>query len=205
MRSLGNCQSVHPYVRRSVRAHARKLFLSGMFPDACQRDLEQELYAAFLPRNDKYDPTRASYRTFVERAVGNCAATLVEAAQAKKRGRHVETIIFSQLPLETEDGEVLDAEDVVETHRLRNGLAPSVEHNAMIVADVRRAVSALPPPLRETCFCLVAGTISDAATTIGVSRWTIHRRITAIKERFAALGLDAHFGRTQQFCIGSGK
>ncbi len=200
--SLGDCQSIHPNVRRSVRAHARKLFLSGMFPGACQRDLEQELYAAFLPRNDKYDPSRASYRTFVERAVGNCAATLVEAAQAKKRGRHFETIIFSQLPLETEDGELLDAEDVVGRHWLRNGLAPSVERDAMIVADVRRAVSALPPHLRETCFCLAAGTISDAATMSRVSRWTVHHRIKAIKERFVAAGLDAHFGRIQQISIG---
>ena len=203
--SLSDCQSVHPYVHRSIRAHARKLFLSGKIPDACQRDLEQELYAAFLPRNDKYDPSRASYRTFVERAVGNCAATLVEAAQAKKRGRQFETVIFSQLPLETEDGEVLDAEDVVGRLRLRNDLAPSVEHDAMIVADVRRAVSALPPPLRETCFCLAAGSISDAAAMSGVSRWTVHHRITAIKERFVAAGLDAYLGRTPQISIGSGK
>ena len=73
MRSLGGCQSIHPFVRRSVRAHARKLFLSGKIPDVSQQDLEQDLYATFLPRNEKYDPSRSSYRTFVERAVGNCA------------------------------------------------------------------------------------------------------------------------------------
>ena len=205
MRHSGDRQSIHPFVRRSVRAHARRLFLSGKIPNACQQDLEQELYAAFLPRDEKYDPSRSSYRTFVERAVGNCAATLVEAAQAKKRGRQFKTVTFSQLCLETEDGEALDGEDVVGRHRLRNGLAPSVEHDAMIVADVRRAFSALPPPLRETCFCLAAGTISDAATMGGVSRWTIHHRITAIKERFVAAGLDAYLGRTPQISIGSGK
>ena len=205
MRSLGGCQSIHPFVRRSVRAHARKLFLSGKIPDVSQQDLEQDLYATFLPRNEKYDPSRSSYRTFVERAVGNCAATLVEAAQAKKRGRQFETVTFSQLPLETEDGEVLDAEDVIGSHRLRSGLMPAVEHQAMIVADVRRAVGALPRPLRETCLSLMAGTISDAAATTGVSRRTVHHRMTAIKERFIAAGLDAYIGQTSQISIGSGK
>jgi DNA-directed RNA polymerase specialized sigma24 family protein len=205
MRSSGDCQSIHPFVRRSVRAHARKLFLSGKIPDACQQDLEQDLYVAFLPRNEKYDPSRSSYRTFVERAVGNCAATLVEAAQAKKRGRQFDTVTFSRLSLETEDGEALDAEDVVGWHRLRNGLMPAVDHDAMIVADVRRAVSALPPPLRESCFSLVVGTISDTAAATGVSRWTVHHRITAIKERFLAAGLGAYIGRTPQISIVSGK
>ena len=205
MRSLGDCQSVHPFVRRSVRAHARKLFLSGKIPNASQQDLEQDLYAAFLPRDEKYDPSRSSYRTFVERAVGNCAATLVEAAHAKKRGRQFETVTFSQLPLETEDGETLDAEEVVGSHRLRNGLMPAVDHDVMIVVDVRRAVSALPPPLRETCLSLMTGTISDAAAISGVSRWTVHHRITAIKERFVAAGLDAYLVRTPQISIGSGK
>ena len=194
MRSSGDCQSIHPFVRRSVRAHARKLFLSGRIPDASQRDIEQDLYVAFLPRNEKYDPSRASYRTFVERAVDNCAASMVEAAQAEKRGRRFEIVTFSQLHLETDDGEMLDAEDVVGSHRLRNGLMPAVEHDAMIVADVRRAVNALPPPLRETCFSLVAGRISDVAATTGVSRWTVHHRITAIKERFVTAGLDGYLG-----------
>lgn len=194
MRSHGDCQPVHPFVRRSIRAHARKLFVSGKIPNASQQDIEQDLYVAFLPRNKKYDPSRSAYRTFVERVVGNCAASMVEAARAEKRGRKFAIVTFSQLPLETEDGECLDVEDAIGWHRLRNGLAPSVERDAMIVTDVHRAVSALPPHLRETCFCLAAGTISDAATMSGVSRWTVHHRIAAMRERFVTAGLDGYLG-----------
>ena len=82
---------------------------------------------------------------------------------------------------------------------------PAVQHQAMIVADVRRAVGALPRPLRETCLSLMAGTISDAAATTDVSRRTVHHRITAIKERFIAAGLDAYIGQASQISIGSGK
>lgn len=203
--SLGDCQSIHPNVRRSVRAHARKLFLSGKIPDASQQDLEQDLYVAFLPRNQKFDPGRSSYRTFVERVVGNCAATLVEAARAQKRGRQFETVTFSQLCRETDDGEVLDAEDAIGWHRLRNGFAAVAEDDAIIVADVRRAVSELPPRLQQTCFGLMTERISDAAASTGVSRWTVHHRMKAIRVRFVAAGLDSYLGRTPQISSGSGK
>lgn len=205
MRSVGDCQTIHPCVRRSVRAHARKLSRSGKIPDASEQDLEQELYLAFLPRHQKYDPHRSSYRTFVERVVGNCAATLIEAAQAQKRGQQYETISFSHLDVETEDGEVLDAEDVIGRHRLHNGLMPAVEDDAIIVSDVRRAIRKLPPHLRQTCSRLVAGTVSDAAKTSGVSQWTVHQRKKAIREHFVTARLDGYLARTPQIPISSGK
>ena len=52
---------------------------------------------------------------------------------------------------------------------------------------------------------LMAGKISDAAANTGVSRRTVHHRMTAIKERFIAAGLDAYIGQISQISIGSGK
>ena len=142
---------------------------------------------------------------FVERVVGNCAATLIKAAQAQKRGQQYETISFSHLDVETEDGEVLDAEDVIGRKRLHNGLMPAVEDDAIIVSDVRQAIRKLPPHLRQLCSGLVAGTISDAAKTSGVSQWTVHHRKKAIREHFVAARLDGYLAQTPQIPISSGK
>lgn len=205
MRSIAGCKPIHPNVRRSVKAHARRIFFSRRVPHASQADIEQELYAAFYERQNKYDSSRSSFRTFVERIVRNCAETLAENAQAEKRGRNYDTLHFSDIPVETEDGECLDAEDTIGWYRQRNGLIPEVEEQAMLVVDTRRAVFALPPHLRDTCLSILAGRVSDAAVTTGVSRWTVHHRIAAIKKRFVAAGLDAYVGRTPQISIVSGK
>ena len=53
MRSIAGCKPIHPHVRRSVRVHARRIFLSRRIPHTSLADIEQDLYAAFYERQDK--------------------------------------------------------------------------------------------------------------------------------------------------------
>ncbi len=205
MRSIAGCKPIHPHVRRSVQAHARRIFLSRRVPHLSQADIAQELYAAFYERQNKYDSSRASFRTFAERIVKNCAESLVESAQAEKRGRDYDIFHFSDIPVENEAGECLDIEDTIGRHRLKNGLIPSAEDQMTLVVDVHSVVYELPRSLQESCFWLLCSTVCDAARRSGLCAWTIHQRRKTIRQRFVDAGLDAYIAGTPQSSPVSGK
>jgi RNA polymerase sigma factor (sigma-70 family) len=155
-------------------------------------DIEQELMLRVHQRLAQFNPSRSSVRTFTDRIARNCIASLLQAAQAKKRGGGIEILFLDEIALSGDDcsspicGEqqmVLDAEQHV-------GYSPEAFLNLRI--DLWRAYEGLPPTLRSCFLALFDNTVTDVARRAGASRATVYDRVAAIRELFRAADLQAY-------------
>ncbi len=73
------------YARTLIRVKAKQLVRQPGFKRSEQRDIEQDLMVHLLAQADRFDPTRSSIDTFVDRVVDSGAGMLVRARKRLKR------------------------------------------------------------------------------------------------------------------------
>ena len=125
---------------------------------------EQEGVVACLRALPRFDPTRASLRTFIERVVAARLASLVR--QARRRPETVPVEMLSWLPVECKSA--------------RRELRMSID----------RVVANLRTDDRELVQLLCDISPAEASRRLGIPSSTLHDRILRLRRRFARAGLD---------------
>lgn len=182
---------IDEYAVKQIKHKARQLVRHSAFTDADLDDLEQELTLDLLNRLRKYNPRRAQRNTFIARVVEHKAATILEAASAARHRERACALSLSDR-IETAEGELIELGDTInERDRVRRhgaGFASQTEMSDLRM-DLQAAVASLPPQLRRLCNLLETMTVTEVASTLGVSRAAIYRRIKKIRAAFEAAGL----------------
>jgi len=187
---------IDDYAADLIRIKARELVKTAGLPQSEREDVEQELVLDLLGRLSRFDPNRASLRTFVARVVEHGVASLIERRSAQKRdGRRVECSLDELV--DDGEGSRVQRAATIEAH------APDVRDLALDLAEV---LEGLPPKLRALCEMLPDHTPAQMAEKLGITRRTVSRWVSGLRERFTEAGLDRYFEESMsQFRGASGK
>lgn len=182
---------VEEYAATVVRLTAHALVRRGGLPEQDREDVEQELMLDLLRRLPRFDPERATYRTFVARVVAHGAARLLAARRSENsNGRRAALSLHDEVP--DGDGETVERWETLdeETGRRRAGGRADAESVRDLRLDVAEVLAALPPEMRELCEELLHDSVRKVARSTGTSHSTLLRRMRPIRARFEAAGLD---------------
>lgn len=156
-------QVAYPLARRAAQVRATAAVRSGAVPSFDREDLEQEGLVACWRALPRFDPTRASLRTFVERVVVAHLTSLYRARRCRPRLQ----------PLGHDQ------------YRAADGWARGIE----LRSDVQRVLAALQDGDRQVALALMAHTPAEASRHLGIARSTVYARLQHIREVFQAAGL----------------
>ena len=173
-RPLTSRDRLDPRSADLIRFKARQLAGRDEFLPGEQEDLEQELALHLVGRMRRYDPARASERTFADRVLTNRASGLLDHARARKRDRRREEPFVDGLPdrgLEELRERLWDAERLDLELDLRDGLA------ALDEAD------------REVAELLCVYSVAEVSRKTGLSRQRVRTICGRVREHLLARGL----------------
>lgn len=159
----------YPIAVRAAQVRATAAVVSGAIPVADLEDFEQEGLTACWLALPKFDPARASLRTFVERVVASRLASLVRAA------RRAPTQVSLDAVCEWLTDGGTDRQDAQ--------------------FDIERIASASNGLDRQLISLLLNYSPAEAGRMLDLPRSTVHDRILRMRNRFAAAGFAPNRGR----------
>ena len=155
-------EQAYPIAARAAQVRATAAVVSGAIPAADLEDFEQEGLTACWLALPKFNPARASLRTFVERVVASRIASLVRAA----RRSPVHVPLKAAGPRPVESGSELQE----------------------LYADIDRISLAFCCHDRQLIFLLLAHSPAEAGRMLGLPRSTVHDRILRMRRSFVRAG-----------------
>jgi len=157
-------------------------------------DVHQELLVHWTLQRHRYDAQRASQATFAAHVCRRRALSLIEAAEAAKRGGGNVCAVSEMAPMDEHLIEIERPDQVSEdTQAIRLGLRSRPEAElSELKMDVENVIATLAPDHAALADGLKRENITGAAASLGISRATAHRRRAAIKTAFIAAGLDGY-------------
>jgi RNA polymerase sigma-70 factor (ECF subfamily) len=167
MHEAAYCE-VYPVAKRAAQVYAAAAVVAGALPAADRADLEQEALLAFWRALPKFDPTRASLRTFSERVIANRIASTARAQRAVRR-----TPVLTEAP-------------------------SCSEHPGFTIelrVDVDRALAVLRDDDRRLARLLVDHSPTEASRSLHISRSTVYERIRRMRIAFEDVGFGPRGGR----------
>ena len=162
-------EQAYPFAARAAQVRATAAVVSGAIPAADLEDFEQEGLTACWLALPKFNPARASLRTFVERVVASRIASLVRAA--RRSPVHVPLKAAGPRPVDS-------GAELQELH-----------------ADIERIASACGCHDQQLIFLLLEHSPAEAGRMLGLPRSTVHDRILRLRHRFVAIGYGPNGGR----------
>lgn len=182
--------ALNEYARNVIRHKARQLIGKCGFTHDDYEDLQQEMLLDLLMRLPKFDPSKASYNTFVARIVDRKISNLIRDRGRQKRDhrcqvRPLDEEVEGEADITRE--EMLSQDDV----DLRTGRhdRPELERIEMRL-DVARALADLPPDLKALAERLLSQSVTEAARDLGVPRSTLYGSgIARLRKIFEEAGL----------------
>jgi len=178
MKDAGRPRDIDDSAKMIIRQRAERICEQCGFTKDDREDLEQELTLHLLERAQEFDPSRASWNTFVARITDNKATSIIRHHGRQKRN-------FRLLVCSLDD--TIDCErgraDTRETTHLQDGCDPrmgttwrfEVEEIDMRV-DVSRVLSELSRDLQQLAQRLKTHTITEVARELGIPRSTLYSR-----------------------------
>jgi RNA polymerase sigma-70 factor, ECF subfamily len=177
-----------------VRGKTRQLVRRAGFTRSDADDVEQEIALDLLKRLPRFDPSKASLRTFATRIVEHHVATLIESREAPCRDwRRAEESLDELIP--DDAGEVVPrwrTFDEEECAGRRRGDEPDERAARGLRIDVADAFVALDPALRDVAERLCVSTPTEVARATGRPRTTVYESIARIRDAFGDAGLSAY-------------
>jgi RNA polymerase sigma-70 factor (ECF subfamily) len=157
-------------------------------------DLQQELKLRLLQKSSKFDPTRGSLSTFIDRVINNEVRTMLRDRRRRKRAPG-----FTASSLEApaagqnrdEAGNVGDAVSAADQAR-RTGTPDRPTDTEETAEAVDQVIKSLPPEDADIANRLKHAGVSAVARDLGVSRQHVYEVIDRMRKRFK----DAGFGNT---------
>jgi len=177
---------VAPFAIWLIRRKADRLVGRAGFSPSDREDLEQEIALDLLVRLNRFDPARATFRTFVVRVIDHKVADLLADRSAGKRDwrRNGDSL-----------DDLVDDEDGGRGERWQT-LPGTNGHEAQdrvhLRLDLEAALRTLPPALREACEWLRNQTYTEASRATGIPRSTLQDRMKKVRAVFEKVGLDAY-------------
>jgi len=180
------------YAKHIIREKAKRLIEGHGFGPDDYEDLQQELALDLLMRLPKFDSARSCLKTFVVRIVNHKVREMIRHRTQQKRD-HRRCVCSLDDPLEQDDGSTILREETVsqDDYDLLMGKhsRPEVERTDLAI-DVSRALSRIPPDLRDLAVLLVLQSKRDAAREAGISRSTLYKRgLRRLRSAFEDAGL----------------
>ncbi len=172
-----------------IRCKARQLAGRAGFTISDVEDIEQDIRLDILQRLPQHDPVKSNRHTFVVMLVRRCVASLLEARRAPSRngGRQLQSL---NAVTADHDGQRVELQTMLTTDFRRPRLGAPERRD--LVADVRRAVAALPADLRPWCEVLGQTPIDRTARDFRIPRSRLRRIREAIRTAFEEAGLAAY-------------
>jgi len=149
-----------PLALRAVQVRAAAAVASGQVTAADREDLEQEALMGLWPALRRYDASRASLRTFLERVADKRFASMM------RRRSHVAIERLDGLRFTTADG------------------IPAVQFHV----DFDRILAPLGDPNRALALLLVDHGPTEISRMLGIARSTVYARIARLRQAFREAG-----------------
>jgi DNA-directed RNA polymerase specialized sigma24 family protein len=162
----------YPMARRAAGVRLAGALAQLIVTPAERPDFEQELVTAVWRALPKYDPARASLRTFVELVVSTRFISLLRSHRCRP--------MFESL-------------EYVEPVGL-DGI-PAIEYQT----DVQRVLAGVSLLDRQIARSLIHQTVTETGRSVGVSRGKVYRAIGRLRVAFRAVGFgDRRSGRRHE-------
>ena len=185
-------QGLSDYAAETIRHKARRLVGTAGFKKHDIKDIEQELTLDLLARLPKFDPDKATHKTFVARIIERKISTLIRYRTQERRDFRRESFSLND-HIKDPGGEAVEractiGQDEAEIridrrHRSR-------EEDAQLRVDVSLVLSGLPTDLRELAGLLKTQTITEAAQSLGIPRSTLYGSRDRLRRIFENAGLQ---------------
>jgi len=179
------------YAIRNIKCRVRGLVgRYGITPED-RDDLIQQLFLEYLERIGGFDQGRGSYKTFVNCLIRNQAISVLRAR--KRQLQEATLCALPSTPAEDPDDETPAArafELNEDACAMATGRAsrPATELLNLRI-DVDRAVTSLPPHLREIGSRVVAEGVGDLSKALGRSQTRVYQMLWKIRAAFTELGV----------------
>ena len=158
----------YPIVLRAVRARAISAIATGAIPVSDREDMEQEGLTACWRALPRYDSTRSSLPTFVDRVVTTRIASVIRATRRKPSPVSLDFACCQADP----------------------GVDPLTFYS-----DAWRMLSLLNEDDLGFVRLLMEETPTEVSRTLGVARSTVYARIGRLRRQFVAAGFAPNGGR----------
>ena len=191
MQSNQKQQEVNEYAANVIRYKARQLVGKAGFTESDRDDLEQEMMLDVIARLPKFDPNKATQKTFVARIIERKISKLIRHRTSEMRDYRREAFSLNA-SIEDGDGGSVERGDLVS----QENVDPTVAVNSRtgvdemaFLHDLQSVLSGLPDHLRRLCKILKTGTVSDAAREMGIPRTTLNDHVRKLRSLFEEAGL----------------
>lgn len=173
-----------------IRYKARRLARQMGFHRGEEEDLRSELTVRLLSELHRFDESRGSLNTFIDRVVETAAGMIARERRRLKRGGGMQPVSLEQDVL-TRDGQraSLASQLTPLDAGRRLGLVPAAPVPAV---KVQAVIASLSPEDQAVCRELMTGTTSSAARKLSTSRRQIHNAIVRIRKALEEAAFDDH-------------
>jgi RNA polymerase sigma-70 factor (ECF subfamily) len=154
-------EQVLPFAMRAVQVRGAAAVASGRVTPADREDLEQEALLGLWSALRRYDASRASLRTFLERVADKCFASLLR--------RRRKPLVIERL-----DSQRFATADGI----------PAVQFHV----DFERVLAPLDDPDRALALLLVEHGPTEISRMLGVARSTVYARMARLRRAFREAG-----------------
>jgi RNA polymerase sigma-70 factor (ECF subfamily) len=163
-----NLEQALPLALRAVQVRAAAAVATGRTAAADRNDLEQEALLGLFLALPRYDASRASLRTYIERVAEKRFATLLRRRRA-------------ELVVERLDGHRIATADGIPSVQLR--------------VDFERVLDPLDASARELALLLIDHRPAEISHILGTARSTVYARIARLRQAFLAAGYGPALSR----------
>jgi DNA-directed RNA polymerase specialized sigma24 family protein len=157
------------FAQQRANYHAERLTRQYHLKDNDKEDIRQELFLRVHRKQRGYDPRRSSPHTFTSRAF-DWAAGWIERDLCQDRRRATRLWAVRRC--------------LIQRASWRRGPCPPPGAKTAMT-ELLEAIDRLPDDQRELAMCLMTGTPTQAARTLGVNRSTVYRRLNQLREALA--------------------
>jgi len=181
------------YALELVHHKARQLVGKAGYTQDDVDDIKQDLIVDLLERLSQFDPTKATYNTFVARLVERKISNLLRDRQAEMRDHRREVCSLNE-EIDTGEDEPVQRLTTIsqDDQDIRTGkYARPAEERAHLQLDMDSVLDGLTPELRQVAEMLPTKSVSQVARELGIPRRTFREKhLTQLREVFAAKGMD---------------
>lgn len=188
---------IDDYAEELIHHKARQMVGNAGFTADDIEDIEQEMRLDLLQRLPKFDPSKATYKTFVSRLVERQISDMIRHSEQEGRDyRREESSLQDAAEFGGDGDEAMERIETVsqdeQDHRFGRQIRSEQERHELRL-DIPVALSKLPPDLRELAELLQTMSIAQAARELGIPRTTLYySRLPQLRQAFRAMGLDGN-------------
>lgn len=157
------------FAQQRANYHAERLARQYHLKANDKEDIRQELLLRVHRKQRGYDPRRSSPHTFTSRAFDWAAAWIErDLCQDRRRARRLWAV----------------RRRLIQRASWQRGPCPPPGAKTAMT-ELLEAIDRLPDDQRELAMCLMTGTPTQVARTLGVNRSTVYRRRDQLREALA--------------------